>query len=258
MALAEQTGEHEGHVVAENSDGAGRFVILCDHASNNIPPRFAGLGLTDGQRNGHIAWDPGALAVSRRLSERLDAPLLWPNVSRLIVDCNRAHDAPDLITELGEGQEIPGNRDLPPDERRARIDEFHEPYHRAVDACLDARLAAGRGCALVAVHSFTPVFHGVERPWPIGIIFDRDRSLADHVIDGLRAEATLNVGVNQPYSPADRVYTTLSRHGEARGLPAVMIEIRNDEIADAPGQRAWADRLADILDRAPLERRADA
>ena len=258
MALAERTGEHDDHVVTENSGGRGRFVILCDHASNKIPPSFAGLGLNAAERVTHIAWDPGALAVSRRLAERLDAPLLWPDVSRLVIDCNRAHDAPDLIAETGEGREIPGNRDLAADERRARIERFHDPYHQAVDACLDARLAAGRDCALVAVHSFTPVFRGIERPWPVGIIFNRDRGLADHVIDGLKAEEALNVGVNEPYTPADRVYTTLSRHGEARGLPAVMIEIRNDEIAAAAGQTAWADRLADILVQAPLEGRADA
>jgi len=234
-------------VFTENPQGRGDFIILCDHASNKMPPEYDGLGLSEEDLASHIAWDPGALPVSRMLSEQLDAPLVWADVSRLVIDCNRDPEAEDLIVTASEDRPVPGNRDLPPEERQARLAHIHAPYHGAIESLIEQRLAAGLGCALVAVHSFTPVYRGQARPWQIGILFDSYRVLADRLIDALRKDVALTVGVNEPYSPADRVYYTLSRHGEQRGLPAVMIEIRNDEIAEDAGQKKWAERLAVIF-----------
>ncbi len=253
MALAHESGEHGRHVVKENPDGRGPFVILCDHASSFFPADYDGLGLTEDQKRSHIAWDPGALQVARRMSDRLDAPLLWPGISRLIVDCNRSHDAPDLIPESGEGEPVPGNAALSPDERRERIERYHAPYHLAIDELLNLRAERGQANALVAVHSYTPVFFGQSRPWPIGIIFDKDRNLADHVIADLKTDLNLNIGVNEPYSPADGVYHTLSTHGDRRALPSVMIEIRSDEISSDKECVYWADRLSNILASVDLQ-----
>lgn len=239
--------ESRSPVHEENPDGAGPFVIVCDHASNRMPPAYAGLGLTSEALFTHIAWDPGALPVSRRLSAMLDAPLLWPDVSRLVVDCNRDPDAPDLIVAEGEGRPVPGNRNVDEKERIRRLGAVHVPYHSAIDACLARRGDAVRMTGLVAVHSFTPVYLGRSRPWQIGIVFDDDRRLADPLIRALKADPALAVGVNEPYSPADRVYYTCTRHARACGLPTVMIEIRNDQIADEVGQEAWAGRLGAIL-----------
>ncbi|HET7715491.1 MAG TPA: N-formylglutamate amidohydrolase [Bauldia sp.] len=231
----------------ENADGAGPFVIVCDHASNFTPPEYGRLGLPPEMLLSHIAWDPGALPVSRSLSAELDAPLLWPEVSRLVVDCNRDPDAPDLIVGESEGRPVPGNRDLEEMDRVRRLATVHVPYHHAVDARLARRAAAGLSTAVVAVHSFNPVYRGKERPWHVGIVFDDDRRLADPVIEALKSDPALVVGENQPYSPADGVYYTLTRHARSRRLPAVMIEIRNDLIADEAGQREWAGRLSAIL-----------
>ena len=239
--------EVRGPVVMENPEGTGPFVILCDHASNRIPDEYKSFGFADDVLETHIAWDPGALAVSRRLSPLLDAPLLWPDVSRLVIDCNRPIDASSLIVIESEGRPVPANRNLSDAQRAERIGRIHAPYHDAIDACLKRRLAGGMEPALVAVHSFTPVYLGKSRPWEIGIVFGDDRRLAHEFIGGLQADPALTVGVNQPYAPADQVYYTVERHAGPRGLPAVMIEIRNDEIDDAEGQRRWADRLADIL-----------
>lgn len=239
----------EGRTIVreENMDGAGPFVVLCDHASNRLFPEYGSLGLPPDALLTHIAWDPGALPVSRRLSAMLDAPLLWPDASRLIVDCNRDPQAPDLIVAESEGRAVPRNSGLDQKERVRRLDAIHVPYHHAIDRCIDRRLSAGRATALVAVHSFTPVYRGRSRPWDVGIVFDDDRRLSDPLIAGLKADPKLEVGANEPYSPADRVYYTLTRHARRRGLPAVMIEIRNDLIAGEPGQKAWADRLGAIL-----------
>jgi predicted N-formylglutamate amidohydrolase len=234
-------------VVAENPKGKGPFVILCDHASNRIPEAFQSFGFAEDAMQTHIAWDPGALAVARLLSAKLDAPLFWPDASRLIIDCNRAPDASSLIVTESEGRPVPANRVLSEQERSQRLDLIHAPYHDAIDGCLERRMADRRPTALIAIHSYAPIYFGKARPWQVGILFDDDRRLADLLIGGLKTDPTLAVGINQPYSPADGVYYTLGRHAQPQGLPSVMIEIRNDEISSEASQRSWADRLADIL-----------
>jgi predicted N-formylglutamate amidohydrolase len=234
-------------VVVENPDGSGPFVIVCDHASNRIPEEYKSFGFAEAALATHIAWDPGALAVSRRLSALLDAPLLWPDVSRLVIDCNRSPDAASLIVVESEGRPVEANRAVARAERSRRLEQIHAPYHDAIEACLKRHIAPGVEPALVAIHSFTPVYFGKARPWQVGIVFGDDRRLADLLIHELEAGEALTVGINQPYSPADQVYYTVERHAGPRGLPAAMIEIRNDEIGDEAGQRSWGDRLARIL-----------
>jgi predicted N-formylglutamate amidohydrolase len=233
--------------VSENPDGSGPFAIVCDHASNRVPEAYLSFGFEDDALATHIAWDPGALGVARHLSERLDAPLIWPDVSRLVIDCNRPPEAGSLIVAESEGRPVPANRAVTEAERARRLADIHVPYHAAIDACLDRRRARGLETALVAIHSFTPVYLGKTRPWHVGIVFDDDRRVADVLLDGLKADPALIVGANEPYSPADQVYYTVARHAAPRGLPATMVEIRNDVIADAASQHDWAERLANIL-----------
>jgi predicted N-formylglutamate amidohydrolase len=234
-------------VVVENPEGSGSCVIVCDHASNRIPPNFSSFAVDPALLETHIAWDPGALGVAQALSARLDAPLVWPDASRLMIDCNRSHDAGSLIVVETERGPVSANRGLSQQERKRRLDHIHAPYHVAIDALLKRRMDAGLPTMVVAIHSFTPVFFGKDRPWEVGVVFGDDQRLADILIRKLKSDPALTVGINQPYSPADQVYYTVERHAGPRHLPAAMIEIRNDEIADDLGQRAWADRLADIL-----------
>jgi len=234
-------------IVLENPQGAGPFVIICDHGSNRIPDEYSAFEYDPEALETHIAWDPGALGVARHLSARLDAPLIWPDASRLIIDCNRPADADSLIVTVSEGRPISANRWLDDAERARRLAHIHLAYHDAIDACLARRLKAGLKTTLVAIHSFTPVYLGKPRPWHVGIVFDDDRRVADVLLDGLRADPALRVGANEPYSPADLVYYTVARHARPRGLPATMIEIRNDEIGDEAGEQRWADRLAPLL-----------
>lgn len=234
-------------VRVSNRAGAGAYVVVCDHASNHVPAGLGTLGLQQGDLSRHIAWDPGALGVASELARMLDAPLVESRVSRLVVDCNRPLDAPDLIAPLSETTEIPGNRGLDAAAREARIALSHGPFHAAIERLVEERLAAGLGCRMIAVHSFTPVYRGVSRPWQVGIIHDDDQRLSAPLIAALEALPGISVGDNQPYSPADRVYYTLERHARSRGLACVMIEIRNDEIPDAGTQQAWAQKLAAVL-----------
>jgi predicted N-formylglutamate amidohydrolase len=233
-----------------NGDGSGPFVITCDHASNFVPSEFGGLGLEAADLLRHIAYDPGALGVARAMSRALDAPLVCGAVSRLVIDCNRPVDAPDLVASRSEMTLVPGNAHLPRRQLQERIARFYDPFHACVAEAVGQKSARGGAPGVIAVHSFNPTYKGVSRPWEIAIIHDDDDAWALGIVDRLRSLGGLNVGVNEPYSPKDRVYHTLERHARSHGLPAVMIEIRNDEIADEKSQQRWGNLLAGIVDDA--------
>lgn len=242
-----RTGKPAKSFRVTNRGGSSPVLLVCDHASNFVPESFAALGLSTEDLQRHIAWDPGALGVCRRMMELLDALLVESCISRLVIDCNRPLDAPDLIAPVSETTPIPGNANVSPEERARRITLAYYPYHAAIEDVVSERLRRGQETWLVAIHSFTPVYRGFARPWHIGVIHDDDERLARPMIEGLKSAPGIKVGVNEPYSPADRVYFTLERHARTRGLPCVMIEIRNDEIADERGQYKWAELLAGIL-----------
>ena len=246
-AFGRQPIDERDRVGVTNPAGGSRYVIVCEHASNWLPASLGTLGLPPADMQRHIAWDPGALPVASRLAEILDATLVESCVSRLAIDCNRPLDAPDLIAETSETTRVPGNEGLGPAEREARIALAYRPFHEALAHVVENRVAQGRATWIVTVHSFTPVYRGVSRPWHIGIIHDQDERLSAPLLAGLHGVPGITVGANQPYSPADRVYYTLERHARPRGLPCTMIEIRNDEIVDAAAQDLWAQRLAKIL-----------
>lgn len=237
------------HVVeVTNAGGRSPFVLVCDHASPHIPTQYGDMGLTGEERLSHIAWDPGALSVSLGLSERLDAPLVASRISRLVIDANRDTTSPGLFWTLSEATRIAANENLPEAERQHRIDAYWRPYHAAIEGVLEGRLREERETILVCIHSFTPVFLGVARPWPIGLIHGRDDRYTRALQAALAAaEPGLEIGWNEPYSALTGVTYTLEHHGDARGIAATMLEIRNDEIRDAAGVERWVDRLARSL-----------
>lgn len=247
MVHADSNDSDDQAVRVHNPEGRGPFVIVCDHASNRIPLQYGTLGLPVGDLTRHIAWDPGALPVSRHMSEALDAPLIQSCISRLIIDCNRPLTADNLFWTVSEDTLVPANQNIDAAERQRRIALAYDPFHNAIDRVVGKRLAAGQSTMLVAIHSFTPTYYGVARPWHVGVIHDEDDRMALPIIAALRRDPALTVGVNEPYSPADKVYFTLEKHARSRGLPCVMIEIRNDEIADKGGQRNWGEQLSGIL-----------
>lgn len=228
-------------------DRPGRWLITCDHASNLVPPDIGGgsLGLAREDMERHIAYDVGADGVAQHLGLLLDAPVIAANFSRLVIDPNRGEDDPTLLMKLYDGSIIPENRHADAAERERRLNAFYRPYHREL-----ARLAALPHMVLVAVHSFTRQLRGRDpRPWEIGLLYAADDRLAVPLLALLRAEGDLCVGDNEPYCghlPGDSV----DRHATAFNRPNVLVELRNDLIADNDGQRHWAERLAPLLRRA--------
>jgi predicted N-formylglutamate amidohydrolase len=228
----------------EVREGRGPFVIVCEHASNRLPRSLGTLGLPAAELDRHIAWDPGGLAVADELARLLDADLVIQNYSRLAIDCNREPAVADAVAERSEDTAIPHNVGLDTAGKSRRVETFWRPFHDTLERILQRRMGAGRPTILITVHTFTPVYRGVARPWHVGVISTGDRSLADPLLAALRRDPGLVVGDNEPYSPKDNVDYTIRRHGFDRKIPHVMIEIRNDQVADGAGQRAWAGRLA--------------
>lgn len=233
----------------ENVAATSRFILVCEHASKTIPAAWGDLGLPEDLRSAHIAWDIGALGLARGLARRLDAVLVHAPVSRLVYDCNRAPDQPGAMTERSEMHVIPGNIGLSAAERAARTAAIYAPFHADLRTEIVRRIALGLSPAIVTLHSYTPTWHGQPRAVEFGIIHDAD----DRLARALLAEAgptRLRTGLNEPYSAADDVTHTLRLQALPYGLPNVMLELRNDLIAEPATQEAVADRLAPALDRA--------
>ena len=229
--------------IAGRSDGKSRLLFLCDHASNALPE--GGLGLDPGLLATHIAYDIGAAAVTRALAAAYGAPALLGRWSRLLIDLNRGADDPTIVMKLSDGSIVPGNRDTDAAEVARRIAAWHAPYHAAIDAELDRM---GPHAVVISMHSFTPAWKGRQRPWDVGVLYDRDTRLSAPLMIRL-AEAGFSVGDNEPYTGALEG-DTLYQHGTLRGLPHVLIEIRQDLIDSDTAAQAFALRLKPILDAA--------
>lgn len=236
-----------------NRQGRAPAVLVCDHASNAVPSRLAKLGLDDATLARHIAWDIGAAMVGRALAKLLDAPLLLPGYSRLVIDLNRDPADPTAICVISDRSIVPGNRDLTAPARAARVREIFAPYQDAVAAQIAAKAslssrASGATPAVISLHSFTPVISGwgherQTRPWHVGVLYHHDNGMAPAMLAALRARGDLVIGDNEPYSAKNGHGYTLAAHAEPAGLPNVEIEMRQDLIADPAG----AERLAGIL-----------
>jgi predicted N-formylglutamate amidohydrolase len=237
-------------VAVYNSGGRSPFLLVADHAGNVFPRVLGRLGVSATDAERHIALDIGIANLARILADALDATLIRQNYSRLVIDCNRPPGAVTSIPEISELTPIPGNIGLSAAERSAREREIFRPYHNAIAAALEHRRQENAPTALIALHSFTPVFKAVSRPWHAALLYHRDPRLARALLALMRDEAGLNVGDNEPYFVSDETDYTIPTHGERRNIPHALIEIRQDLIAEEKGQREWAHRLARVLPKA--------
>ena len=238
----------ETFLTIEGDESLG-LVLVADHARRDLPDSYGSLGLPEWEFERHIAFDIGVEAVTRKLAARLGAPAVMAGFSRLLIDPNRGADDPTLIRQLYDGTIIPGNYPMSEAEREKRLSHFYRPYHAAVWERIAAVQRKGPGNApfIVSIHSFTPEMQGRARPWHAGILWDSDDRAVRPLIEMLSAEPGLIVGDNEPYDGAlkgDTMYT----HAIRPGFAHLLIEIRQDLIADDAGQEEWAARLAPMLD----------
>jgi predicted N-formylglutamate amidohydrolase len=245
--LAEAADDWPAAVEILNEHGRSPFVLICEHASNYIPAEYHKLGLDDKELTRHIAWDIGAANVTRALSKRIDASAFLGGYSRLLVDLNRPLHVADSIPLRSEATDIPGNLSLDDAERERRARLMFHPFQNGLRKHLEQRSADGRRNVLVAVHSFTPVYLGQQRVWHAGVLFDKAALLGQAVIAQLSRDPLLNVGANVPYGVSAEADYALVVHGDQLNNPAVLIEIRNDLIADPDGVETWTRKLEDAL-----------
>ena len=228
------------------------YLIICDHAGRSVPRALGSLGLSEAELQRHIAWDIGAAALARRLATELGAWVILQEYSRLVIDCNRPLTSPESIVQQSEDTVVPGNLAISPAQAEARALCVFGPYHARITRELTERASRGQASTLIFLHTFTPTFRGVSRPWHAGVLRNRDGRLAQPLLRALRAEPELLIGDNEPYAASEQTDYGLVEHGERRGLPHVELEIRQDLLSDAEGQEAWAVRLARALRDAPL------
>ena len=229
-------------------NGAAPIVLVCEHASNEIPACLNGLGVDETVRRSHVAWDIGALDVAKKLSRHMGAPLVACTVSRLAYDCNRPPDAPDCIPSVSERFAIPGNTDLSAGDRQNRIEGIHNPFHQAVNGVIEAQCErAASPVTLITVHSFTPVYAGERREIEIGFLHHGCDRLAKAALSIERSKGEISCALNEPYDASDGVTYTLEKHHHASSDCSVMVEIRNDLISTPSGVDRIASHLANTL-----------
>lgn len=232
-----------------NEDGPAPLVIICDHASNRVPGGYGDLGLPPAERARHIAWDIGAAAISEILARRFQAPAILSTVTRLLIDCNRRFEDPNLTPAISDGTEIPANRGLTHAERDRRWRTYHQPYHAVIAQTIDRKLVGGRAPIVLSIHSMAAALRGIARPWQIAVCWDTDRRLSTPMLDALCACHDIVVGDNLPYNLDPNEDYSVPVHATSRGLKHLQIEFRQDEIADAAGQQRWAALFGDCLER---------
>jgi predicted N-formylglutamate amidohydrolase len=230
-----------------NAAGASPFLLTCDHYGRLIPRVLGDLGVDESDLARHIAWDIGIAGVADALSKQLDAHLIAQRYSRLVIDCNRPPEVPSSIARISEATPIPGNENIDAEAALARRQSVFDPYHRRIAEVIDRRIRSSIPTVLVSLHSFTPIYAGVVRPWHVAPLYRHDTTLPPLLLKLLRAEPDLVVGDNEPYSVSDQTDYTILVHGEQRGIVNSAIEIRQDLIADQAGQAKWAERLSRIF-----------
>jgi predicted N-formylglutamate amidohydrolase len=227
-----------------NPRGRTPLVIVCDHASNALPPELGDLGVSAADIQRHIAWDIGALPIALRLAELFDAPAILCGTSRLVIDCNRQLRDPTLIPPVSDGTAVPANEKLTPGERQRRIDTYFHPYHDACRRVISARAEKGKKPLFLSIHSMTERMNGSYRPWEISFSSNENRRATAPVLSALREMPGLVVGDNQPYDMDPAQDYTTPEHALSRGLDYLQVEFRQDLVGAPEGQERFAMILA--------------
>jgi len=225
-----------------------RVLLLCDHASSYIPDIYNNLNISDEQLGRHIVYDIGVKGITVNLADLLKSNAILSNFSRLLIDPNRALNDPTLIMKISDNYIIPGNLNIDNNECLARINNFYKPYHESIKKKIDELLSKNLTPLIISLHSFTPMFRGIERPWHISILWDKDTRFSNPLIDLLESEDKYVVGKNEPYSGSLKG-DTLYKHASLNGIPHVLIEIRQDLIINDADQYKWASYLNKIISR---------
>lgn len=248
----EITDSHENAVVrlhnAYTGEGARpKFLLICEHASLFIPPELNGLGLEPSVISSHVGWDLGAMALAKLLMKKLNSPLVAQQVSRLVYDCNRPPEDASATPENSEIYEIIGNKNLSQAAKDERATKYYMPFHNMVTSVIENELSHKNQIIIVTIHSFTGKYYGLDRHVEIGVLHDEDARLSDAMLELSKNDVKFKFERNVPYGPKDGVTHSLKEYALPHGLHNVMIEVRNDLLANGRAQEEMAEILAGYL-----------
>jgi predicted N-formylglutamate amidohydrolase len=230
-----------------NRKGSAPVLLVADHASPFFPAAMNQLGLADWVIERHVAWDIGSANLAKFLADELDAPLVLAGFSRLIVDPNRNIADSSAFVEISDGIAIPGNMELSEEQKSSRVHSFFKPYHNRIAQRLDQFASNDIVPAMIAVHTCSPVFDQIVRPWHIGVMWDKDPRIPVPLMRHFENLDGTCVGDNEPYSGRHPADFTIDHHAEAAGLPHIGFEVRQDLVDTEGGARKWAGILAEGL-----------
>lgn len=226
---------------------AGPLVLSCEHASARIPPPLTTTAEDRAWLGTHWALDIGARAVTLAIAEYTRSTAVLARFSRLICDPNRHQHRNDLVLPAIEGHSLSFNQNLSPANIQQRIDQYHEPFHLALDAALRERLLTPTPALFISVHSFTPIWGRQLRTMDIGILFDRYEEDAKRLQRALEAEGFF-VALNEPYSAMGTgLMYSADRHGQAHRVTHLELEFNQALICTPERCRRVAHRVADAI-----------
>lgn len=235
------------HSIAARSDAP--LFFFGDHASAVIPPEFDHLGLSGRDLIRHIAVDIGTAGLITKLCAQFSCGGHLAGVSRLVIDCNRESGATDLIPDVSDGTNIPGNMNLSASQMKRRVNDIYRPYHNALGSAIDDLANRVTDPLIVSIHSFTPKPDtGEKRAVQIGFIIKSDPHSADAAIREFNTiSMNYDVRRNEPYSGL-RLNHTVDTHVGSKGYRHLNIEVRQDLIDSESGEVHMAMILSRIID----------
>lgn len=226
-------------------DSQSPVLLLCEHAGQAIPTGLNGLGLPKSAIDLHIGWDIGARQLAQAVAERLDAPLILQNYSRLVVDCNRPPGSDGFIPEVSDEVIVPRNQGLDAAERMARQRLIFDPLNKAIR---DGFERVPRRAAF-SIHTFTRQMQlGERREWDAGFLCRHDLEAAQMLLESIGSEQPgLALAVNEPYQIEEFGDWFIPEHAEKRGVRHTLIEVCNDQVRTEAQVSLWADLLATAI-----------
>jgi N-formylglutamate amidohydrolase len=240
-------------------------VLHVPHSSRHVPGEVrAGIVLDDAELAAEL--DRMTDTDTDRIAQRAagaaaSLPWIFENrASRLVVDPERFPDEREEMRAVGMGavytrtsQGSPLRRPAP-DTERSLLDEYFDPYARAMAELVDDRLAATGRAVIIDVHSYP------SKPLPYELHPDGARPAVclgtdafhtpDWLLDAALAafEPCGDVALNSPFAGC---YVPLRYYGSDPAVAALMIEIRRDVYLTEPAgpPTAGLDRVAAALAR---------
>jgi predicted N-formylglutamate amidohydrolase len=219
-------------------------VVTCEHGGNRVPAAYVPL-FRRHQRllNSHRGYDPGALELARACARRLEAPLHFATVTRLLVELNRSIGHRSHFSVVTNA--------LSREEREALVHKYYLPYRQRVEAEIAAAIAAGQRALHFSMHTFTPQLDGQVRKADVGLLYDPRRPGEAAICAAIRRDFALRrpdlvVRMNYPYQgKADGFTTRMRKKWNAAAYVGIEIEL-NQKWPLGRDRRAWRQIVRDL------------